>query len=590
MLSPMPPSRLRRFVLGAAVFVPATLLAAAGGGAPQAGGGAARVKFRVVGGDNAPVSDLAPGDVTLRVDGRPREITSLEFVEVGNGAAPAAPSPFDPPFATNDLQAGGRDLYILVDEESIAPGRDAGVKEAATILLEALAPGERAALVSVRQGGPNLGLTSNHDQVRSTIASLAGYADLKESAVDLTCRTVRTMQAMQAVFANASAGAPPTIVFFSTGVAALQAGKTVTLGRPSGSDADLCLLTPDNYKQLGDAAQNANATFFALELLDASASARLPEANGGLEDLAGATSGDFLRVGANMNEQMARIATTPASYYVATFAPENSDRGGAKRLEVTVARGGVSVKAPREVTLARGGKARGSSPRDMIRVATPFTDLPLRAAAYASRNPEDKKVRVLALFEPIEPGTKLNAATIMMYDKSGSGAAQWNGRSPDFAGETTVAALVAEPGEYRMRVAATDASGRSGAVDLQVSAALIEAGPIHLGDLVLGKSVEGAPVPVMQFHGESEALAMIELYGRPAGPLVAYVEVLDKPDGEALHAVPLSPSATSEPDRFLLAASVPLGDLKPGDYLVRAVVGVQGQEGKVTRTLRKTGS
>jgi hypothetical protein len=39
-----------------------------------------------------------------------------------------------------------------------------------------------------------------------------------------------------------------------------------------------------------------------------------------------------------------------------------------------------------------------------------------------------------------------------------------------------------------------------------------------------------------------------------------------------------------------MSATIPLGELQPGDYLVRAVVGLEGQEGKVTRTLRKAGS
>jgi hypothetical protein len=111
-----------------------------------------------------------------------------------------------------------------------------------------------------------------------------------------------------------------------------------------------------------------------------------------------------------------------------------------------------------------------------------------------------------------------------------------------------------------------------------------------LGDLVLGTLTETGPSPVLQFRNEAEALAMIELYGRPAGPLRAYVEVLKDPAAEPLQAVALTPSATSEQDKFVLSAKIPLGDLPPGDYMVRAVVGLEGQEGKITRTLRKTDS
>ena len=45
---------------------------------------------------------------------------------------------------------------------------------------------------------------------------------------------------------------------------------------------------------------------------------------------------------------------------------------------------------------------------------------------------------------------------------------------------------------------------------------------------------------------------------------------------------------TSEADKFILTSPIAIGDLKPGDYVVRAIVGMQGQpEGKVVATFRK---
>ncbi len=195
-------------------------------------------------------------------------------------------------------------------------------------------------------------------------------------------------------------------------------------------------------------------------------------------------------------------------------------------------------------------------------------------------------MRVLALFQPIEGDTKLKAATIAMYDKGGDNKAQWNAQSSELGGPMVIAALTVEPGEYRMRVAATDSNGRAGAVDIPFSAMLIEAGPIQLGDLVLGKMGQGNPIPVLQFESEQEAMAIVELYGRPAGPLKMYAEILN-PSGDPIQ-VPLSPAATNEQDKFLLSATLPIGSLQPGDYAVRAIVGVEGApEATVTTTLRK---
>lgn len=577
-------SLIASILVALAIAVPAHLAA-------QPGSGTVTLAVRATTEDGQPVLDLKAGAVTLKVDGRPREITSFHFVDLRPAvAAKASPaSPLPPPFLTNAFTTpDGRDVFVLVDEESITPGKDAAVKEAIGALMSALSPRDRVGLVSVRLGGVNIGLTRDIEKVKSAVSSLAGHGSARETAGDLRCRTTRTLGALEGLFAAANPAAPPTVVFFSTAVATFQAGQTARMG--AATTTEECPLRSEQFTQLGAAAQASRAAFFVMELLDGGATP-LPEAAGGLENFAGATNGEFLRMGANAASQMARIAASTSAYYLVGFEPEAADRGtNARRVEVSVARAGTTVRAPRELTLPKPAGKGPVTPRDMIRVATVFHDLPLRAAAYASRNPGDDKVRILALFEPVDGSVKLKSATIVMYDKAGNNKAQWNAQSEDLKGPTSIAALVVPAGDYRLRVASTDASGRPGTVDVPMSAALVEAGPIRLGDLVLGTMTETGPTPVLQFRNEAEALAMIELYGRPAGPLKAYVEVLKDPAAEPLQAVALTPSATSEQDKFVLSAKIPLGDLQPGDYMLRAVVGLEGQEGKVTRTLRKTGS
>lgn len=583
--------RISRFILSLLPFTAIAVLPAglAAGRVPQ-GGGTATLQFRVLGPEQQPVVDLKAADVSLRVDGKAREIKSFELVDLrgapaaAEAAAPKAEGP--PPFATNAASGGGgaaRNIYLLVDEESIAPGKDGAVKEAIGYLIATKGPEDRIGLLSIRQGGPNLAPTSDVAQVKTAVASLAGYAS---GTSDLTCRTVRAIQTLQAVFGNPPAALPPTVVFYSAQVAALQAGQTASLGGRSGSQ--LCEIRTEMMNQLGSAAQLSRAAFFVVELTDSGTGARASEAIGGLENLAGVTHGEIIRVSTNAEGQMKRIASGTSAYYVVGFDAEGSDRSaGNKRVELTVARNGVEVKAPREMMFARpgGAKSTSASPRDMIRSGSAFNDLGLRAAAYSSRNPGDAKIRVLALFEPVEPGTKLTAAMVGLFDQNGKLTAQWTAQASDLANPTAMAALITPAGSYRMRVAATDASGKSGAVDAQISLGLVAAGPIQLGDLVLGKVVQGNPVPALQFSSEEEAIAIVELYGRPAGPLKMYAELLGAGDPVQ---VPLAPAATSEQDKFLLTAKIPVGTLKPGDYTVRAIVAVEGQpEATVTRTLRK---
>lgn len=589
------PSFCRSVVVAALVIVPA----AAAAGEPQAG--TATVPFRALGSDGQPVADLKVGDVSLKVDGKAREIKSFELVDLRKAAAAtpdaaAAPkSDVPPPFATNAGGGGGggataRDVFLLVDEESIAIGKDSAVKEAIGHLLGALGSQDRVSVLSIRQGGPNIAPTTDLTKVKATVGTLAGYGS---SSQDLTCRTVRAIQTLHAVFNNSQGAAvPPTVLFYSSAVAAMKTGQTARMGGVTASE--LCEIRTEQMNQLGSAAHMSKASFYVVELTDSGGGPAPAEASGGLDNLAGVTSGEIVRVSAAAEAQMKRIATATSAYYVVSFEPENSDRSaGNKRVELTVARSGLTVKAPREMSLAapKGASAKGGSagPRDMIRTATPYTDLGLRAAAYSSRNPGDAKIRILTLFEPTEPGTKLNAAMVGLFDQNGKLTAQWTAQASDLAGQTSMAALIVPAGSYRMRVAATDASGKSGAVDVQVALGLVAAGPIQLGDLVLGRIGQSGPAPAMQFSTEEEAVAIVELYGRPTGPLKMYVEVLGAP-GDPIQ-VPLSPAASSEQDKFLLSAKLPIGALKPGDYTVRAIVAVEGQpEAQVTRTLRKVKS
>ena len=566
-------------------------------GLAQSVPGTATISFRALNPEGQLISDLKAADVSLKIDNTPREVKSLDFVPLGkvdgSVATVTAPS-VPPPFATNVADTsvpGGRGVVVLVDEESIAPGKEKTIRDAVGHILNGLGPADRLSVMSLRQGGPRTGLTADRDQIKKALDALGGYASSRETPNDLRCRTLRLVQNVQAVFAAQTTGASGTVALFSNAVAAFQPGQTARIGQATGSD--LCELRTEHFTQLASAVHTSRSNFYVIEVVDASTGPTPPEAAGGLENLAGVTSGEIMRISTNMDVQMSRMLRETSGYYIVSF--DDPDRGGAqnRRVDLSVTRGNVAVKAPKEFGAARaagGKKATSVTPRDMIRSPNAFADLPLRAAAYASRNTGDNKIKILAMFEPIDGTSKLSAAMIGMFDKAGKLQAQWTAQGSDLNSPMVIAGLLVEPGTYRLRVAATDATGRSGAVDSDVSAAIVSAGPIHLGDLVLGKMGAQSPVPAMQFTTEAEAIAMIELYGRPAGPLTAFVEITTGGAGEPLAAVPLQPSATSDPDRFVLSAKLPIGALKPGDYLARAVVGLQGQEGRVTRTLRKTGS
>jgi hypothetical protein len=238
------------------------------------------------------------------------------------------------------------------------------------------------------------------------------------------------------------------------------------------------------------------------------------------------------------------------------------------------------------------GKAAAApgAPRDMLRSADTYSDLPLRVAAYPSRGADEKAgVKVMAFFEPVEPSAKLNGAAIGFYDDKGTLKAQWTAQPPELARSPVPAAVVVPAGTYRVRLAATDANGRSGTTDFDLRAQLKPLGPFRTSALMLGVPQNGAFAPRLQFGADQAAVGVLELYGVPKGAAVAVR--LELADSE--QSVPLANATTNiaqgpGDDARTAFGGFAISGLQPGDYLLRAIVTVDGKEaGRATQTLRK---
>jgi hypothetical protein len=225
------------------------------------------------------------------------------------------------------------------------------------------------------------------------------------------------------------------------------------------------------------------------------------------------------------------------------------------------------------------------SPRDLLRQASVFRDLPLRVSGFASQEPGQKTIRVVMVGE--SPGSsKVSAAAAGLFDEKGRLVGQWTARPEELSSGLILGALAVPAGSYRLRLAATDAEGRTGTADYDLEAQLTDAGPLKLSSLALGIS-RGSFVPKLQFAAEPVALAHVEIYGGKAGlPVTATFDVSRTVNGPALVAVPGALGAVG--DHHGASGAIPIGALPPGDYVVRAVIGVEGQPaGRVVRTLRK---
>lgn len=546
----------------------------------------------------APVPDLTADQVTLRIDGKRREIQSLRFVTLRDASsAEAAGASIDPPYGTNvltDVSRPARALVIVVEDESLQTGQERPMREAVASLLHALAPEDRVAVVTMPHGGLRLDFTTDRLKARQAFEQIVGQAPRNETVSDASCRTRNTLQALSGLLEDLAGGeGPTTVLFFSMGLVG-PSGMVLPPPGVAGQVQPLigtCILLPESFAQVGAAAETARANFYIVPPDAAPFAGSMLE---GIENLAGVTSGARLALGTSAETALIRVARETSGYYVATFAPETAERDGLNhRVDVRVTRPGVRVQArtgfpiPKPRTFVAG--TPGVTATALLRQARVHRELPLRVAAYASRNSNDAKLRVVALAEPIEPGVTLASAAVGLIDATGQLVAQWSAVGADLATLPLQAGLVVPHGIYRVRAVAVDTSGRRGTADYEIDASLAPAGPLQLSSLIVGLSREGRFLPRLQFHQEASAMVQLEVYGGVAGtPVGAMLEVSDSANGKAFLAVRLILEATGEPDRFTARGTIPIGALPAGDFVARAIVEMQGQPaGRALRTFRK---
>ena len=563
--------------------------------------GLVTLDFRVVTADGTPVLDLGPGDVTVKVDGHEREIVSLHQIRLATGAEAATPTGPTPPFGSNTSVEGGRNIIVVIDSESISPGREQPLRTAVLDLVAAVTPQDRVGIVEVPQGKAEIELTVEHEAVRAAIAKFSGLRPGVETGEDINCRTLKVLGTVDGLSERIPVDQPTVMIVLSSGLAN-PAGPTTT---QMNSQSGLCPIRVENFNDAGAAVAATRAAFFGILVLDVRASSGTPmseDMSGGLDSLAGVAGGVLLRLGGTGNA-MARAMRETTAFYRLAFSPEASERNDAPhRLEVAVARPDVEVHARSEVRLERR-PARPPTPRDMLRDAVVFRDLPLRAAAYSapSRDESGKvkedRVKIVALFEPEEAGATLRSAMVGLVDDKGKLTAQWTAQegelrqlervaAADVAPTPIMAALEAKPGTYRLRVAATDSQGRAGTVDYEIRAALPEA-EVQLSALILGTQLDGGFAPRLLFHDEESAIALLEIYGKVDVPS-ATLELFDTPEGPAMASAPVQISPAGGGAYLVAFGGFAISTLKPGDYIVRLTVNANGQAvGQASRTLRK---
>lgn len=571
---------------------------------PERGAALLAIDFAAVSPEGQPIADLQPADVTIRVGGKRRTLRSLQLISVATPDDTAGGS-LPPPFGTNAESERGRSLVLIIDDDSFRAGRESLLREALDDLLSRISPRDQLSLVTMPYGGVKVPLTTDHPRVRAALMKIVGQSTGVETGSELACRTRRTLETLTG-YLDSQLGVrehPVTVMFITGGLAGPRRDAPITMA------PGMCELRTDTFREVGEAAGAARAQFYVIQpgdMMLKPGTLRTENIAGGgftgsdnpiegIEHLAGVTGGKMLQLVGSTEGAMGRVAIESSAYYLATIDPERSDRTGrSQEIEIRTSRPGIELRARPHITFAESGRLSrlpvNPSLRDMLSVTTVFRTLPLRASAFTALDADGKSLRLVTVVEPTDPAAKLSSLVAALFDRDGKSVSHWSATAEELQRTPIIGAMPTEPGAYRLRVAAIDTTGRTGTADYEIEAEIVQTGTLKLSSVILGLSREGRFSPRLQFTSEPTALAYIEMYGAAPGTRISStLEVSQTMNGPAMVTLPLAIEAAGT-NRYIATGVIPIGALKPGDYVVRAMVGIEGQPlTRVTRTLRKIG-
>lgn len=610
--------------------------------------------FLAIDDSGRPVLNLTPGDVALKVDGKVRQIKNLQFFKLATTSVEQpVPAPrIDPPYVTNGSSVPGRAVIFVIDQSQIGIGDARWAIAAGNKLIDRLAPSDRVGVVTMPQGRVEADLTTRHDLARKALEGAVGQGQkpitnwtiglaeavamqaerfsnnkpVTEAVANRECRYNSSADSLNACAAQvvtegvqmaremelATRTSLTSLRDFLDGIAGVDGPKSVLF--MSGQ----LVKFNDTFQDLGDIARAASSSRAQLYVLQPdhpihsvtevneapSIENDLDLRKEGLQDLATRTGGVFRAISGNAESLFTQIADETSAYYLLGFEPTPGERDGKlHKIDLVTTRKGVTVRTrPGFVIERKVDPTPLADPADvasLLKDVRTRKDVPLRATAYAARSADRANVKIITVLETMDPDATLSSAAFALIDLKGRIAAQWAEEGVNVVKRPIVSAAELPAGQYRLRVAAADTTGKTGAVDYEFPAELTNAGPLRHSTLMLGvwqllPSGEREFKPRLQPNAtDAVTTSYMEIYGTPpAGQALSVMyELADAPDGAALASRKAVFELSADPDRFIPWAQLPLDGLKPGDYVIRALVMLNGKEvGRAFRAVRKPAS
>jgi VWFA-related protein len=590
------------------------------------------VDVSVIDGSGRPVRGLDAADFRVTVDGQARRIASVQFVSQSIESAPRPlPEPDLPRFSSNEGATGGRLVMIVVDQGNMSRSTGMEFKDTVARLLGRLGPADRAGL-AVLPGSIEVDFTRHFALVSEALGRVVGGGAgferqnrmgltealamerdprLLEDIVRRECQLraqdpdpEATLEACrQSLRAEANQILTETRVQTSNSMTALRA--LLLRLQPIPGPKTLVYITEGlvidrdigQVSWAGAATSAARASIYALRVVPSDADVTQRRASEtqlfdrdlaalGLEALVGMTRGSLQTTFGRAEGAIDRLALELTGYYLIGFEPEASDRDGkAHGIAVRVNRPGVTIRARREF-IAPASTAPATDEdliKDALRQPLPASDVPLKVATHAYKDPASDKIKVLVSAE-VGDGTQIilpRALGFWVSNEKGD-VIQLTLDVPSPGQTRYLGAALVPPGIYNLKFAALDEQGKLGSVEHRFDARLRAGGPFRYGDLMLAEGVlEGALQPRIDPVVAGESIkAYTELYAADAarfeGATVRF-EVAPEPNEVALVSAEGLVVETAFPDRRTARAEIPIGSLPRGEYVLRAVVSVAGR-------------
>lgn len=486
------------------------------------------VDVSVVGKDGEPVRGLRESDFAVTIDGKPRRVRTLQFVDQSAPRGPIEERPLRP-VSSNAPEGRGRLVLILVDEGSLGFGVLPAAAQSIEHLLAGFGEADKVGLAALP--GPRLLV----DFTRDRAAIAAGIKRISGGA-GASVRLQRVNVAVAEAFAIdrgdpaviervVERECPPsdpltqricaqTVGMQAHAVARNEQNRTsefvsglrMLLQQLAAVDAPKLVFVfsqgfpdPGAQHEMLDCASYASAaraTIFALRfdrsMVDLSS---LPGpaflmtsneerawAQASLDALTGAARGTSVEITGSAELPFARLAREVSGYYLVGVESEPGDHDGKFHpIKVGVERSGVTVRSRRGVATRPGVRDEKGLLARALDSPVSASDVPLRVSTYNLPDDDPRRVRVLVVAEVDRHQASDGQALVALVFRDGQGKTTGDaGRRmtlprADSGALTLVATSSLAPGRYTMKLAVAR-DGRVGSVEHPVEARVTQAG------------------------------------------------------------------------------------------------------------------